>query len=136
MKMLVHITLALSVVGTVLCRPNYRDGIPNGYSVPNMCGTSAFWDPVGHMNPFHHTKSQNPFGAAYSASGRSWLAICNEDSDRDGKTNGEELGDPNCVWRPGQTPDGNAIGHPGICEPVGSQICSLQNFRCDCLEHC
>lgn len=63
MKMLVHITLALSVVGTVLCRPNYRDGIPNGYSVPNMCGTSAFWDPVGHMNPFHHTKSQNPFGA-------------------------------------------------------------------------
>lgn len=51
---------------------------------------------------------------AYSASGRSWLAICNEDSDKDGKTNGEELGDPNCVWRPGQTPDGNAIGHPGM----------------------
>ena len=36
------------------------------------------------------------------------------DSDKDGKSNGEELGDPNCTWQPGQTPAGHAIGHPGI----------------------
>lgn len=36
------------------------------------------------------------------------------DSDKDGKSNGEELGDPNCTWQPAQTPAGHAIGHPGI----------------------
>ncbi|VDI82148.1 Hypothetical predicted protein [Mytilus galloprovincialis] len=58
------------------------------------------------------------------------------DSDKDGKSNGEELGDPNCTWQPGQTPAGHAIGHPGICEPVGDSRCVWQKFACDCLEHC
>lgn len=31
----------------------------------------------------------------------------------DGKTNGEELGDPNCVWKQGDAPAGDATGHPG-----------------------
>ena len=35
------------------------------------------------------------------------------DSDKDGKTNGEELGDPNCTWTNGVTPTAAAIGHPG-----------------------
>lgn len=29
--------------------------------------------------------------------------MCQKDSDMDGKTNGEELGDPNCVWKQGDT---------------------------------
>ena len=44
---------------------------------------------------------------------RNWSAICNLDSDGDGKTNGEELGDPNCVWTKGETPNGPATSHPG-----------------------
>lgn len=39
--------------------------------------------------------------------------LCQKDSDMDGKTNGEELGDPNCVWKQGDTPAGDATGHPG-----------------------
>lgn len=35
------------------------------------------------------------------------------DSDRDNKTNGEELGDPNCVWTAGSIPEGVAQSHPG-----------------------
>lgn len=35
------------------------------------------------------------------------------DSDRDNSTNGEELGDPNCVWFEGQTPSGTPKSHPG-----------------------
>ena len=27
-------------------------------------------------------------------------ALCHMDSDGDGRTNGEELGDPDCVWQP------------------------------------
>ena len=36
------------------------------------------------------------------------------DSDNDGLTNGEELGDPNCIWEFGQRPEySETRGHPG-----------------------
>ena len=37
------------------------------------------------------------------------------DSDKDGKTNGEELGDPNCVWSEGEVPEltNFQLSHPG-----------------------
>ena len=38
-------------------------------------------------------------------------ALCMADSDGDGLTNGEELGDPHCTW-PGQSA-GKPLGHPG-----------------------
>lgn len=34
------------------------------------------------------------------------------DSDGDGLTNGEELGDPKCVWESGKAA-GKVMGHPG-----------------------
>ena len=39
--------------------------------------------------------------------------LCKMDSDMDGKSNGEELGDPECKWKPGTQPDRLPIGHPG-----------------------
>ena len=40
--------------------------------------------------------------------------ICRQDSDGDGKTNGEELGDPDSAWTPGQAPAASAnLTHPG-----------------------
>ena len=39
--------------------------------------------------------------------------LCQMDSDGDGKTNGEELGDPNCTWTPGAQPSmTTGITHP------------------------
>ena len=40
--------------------------------------------------------------------------LCEADSDSDGWTNGEELGDPKCLWREGmQDPVAAFISHPG-----------------------
>ena len=40
--------------------------------------------------------------------------LCRADSDGDGKTNGEELGDPDCVWTMGDEPEmTQGISHPG-----------------------
>ena len=40
--------------------------------------------------------------------------LCRKDSDGDGKTNGEELGDPSCDWTTGAVPQfANNISHPG-----------------------
>lgn len=36
------------------------------------------------------------------------------DSDKDGMTNGEELGDSSCKWRPGHPAPSLPIGHPGL----------------------
>ena len=42
------------------------------------------------------------------------MALCKEDSDGDGMTNGQELGDPNCVWTEGTIPSRtDNITHPG-----------------------
>ena len=61
----------------------------------------------------------NPFGAAFMTTGFQWTAeLCAADSDGDGKTNGEELGDPCCKWRAGDEPSlymaGFQPSHPGF----------------------
>jgi dopamine beta-monooxygenase len=41
-------------------------------------------------------------------------SLCRMDSDGDGKTNGQELGDPNCLWTEETIPDYvTGITHPG-----------------------
>lgn len=41
-------------------------------------------------------------------------SLCQLDSDNDGKSNGEELGDPNCVWAPGKSVQKKTgLTHPG-----------------------
>ena len=43
------------------------------------------------------------------------VTVCEMDSDLDGKTNGEELGDPNCVFQKGAFPQRNtSLSHPGL----------------------
>ncbi|XP_052090180.1 temptin-like [Mytilus californianus] len=60
--------------------------------------------------------------------------ICEMDSDGDGKTNGEELGDPKCEWYMEATNPviSNATGHPGICEPMSSLKCRDKNVGIYC----
>lgn len=43
------------------------------------------------------------------------VALCQMDSDGDGRTNGEELGDPNCTWttNSGKMNTTAGITHPG-----------------------
>ncbi|KAL4236657.1 hypothetical protein ACF0H5_005042 [Mactra antiquata] len=55
------------------------------------------------------------------------------DSDGDGKTNGMELGDPNCEWTMGSTPMyTSGLSHPGICDPFDSELCDGKPSFVDC----
>ncbi|CAH1784319.1 unnamed protein product [Owenia fusiformis] len=73
--------------------------------------------------------NRNAFGLAFDANGKVWNStLCNADSDNDGKTNGVELGDPNCVWTEGAVPEiTSGLSHPGVCEPWDSEKCLAQN---------
>ena len=66
--------------------------IPNGENVPHPCKSNTIWTGVGHLNEFGGGK-RNSFGFAFRGAGFKWTrTLCQEDSDNDGKTNGEELG--------------------------------------------
>ncbi|EQC29657.1 hypothetical protein SDRG_12661 [Saprolegnia diclina VS20] len=68
--------------------------LPNGNKV---AGTAA----VGHVDP-SGGGARNAFGKDFAANGLAWnTALCKLDSDGDGATNGEELGDPCCTWTAG-----------------------------------
>jgi len=102
---LLRINMHLAVVVTVLslaykghASPTYADLIPNGYSVPNPEPQGGVWAGVGHAKAGGGGE-RNPFGVDFAAEGHEWTkALCEKDSDGDGRSNGEELGDPECVW--------------------------------------
>ncbi|CAL1534136.1 unnamed protein product [Lymnaea stagnalis] len=87
-----------AVATTVLAFPSFRTRIPNGDKVPNPCPGGGTWQGVGHLNSTGGGPL-NPFGVDFDAALFQWTqALCRLDSDKDGKTNGEELGDPNCTF--------------------------------------
>ncbi|KAK3099429.1 hypothetical protein FSP39_004175 [Pinctada imbricata] len=69
------------------------------------------------------------------------VELCQLDSDGDGRTNGQELGDPDCLWSPGNDSvlSYSNVTHPAICEPLNDTVCEKQNkwlhcdheFKCD-----
>ena len=116
------------LVSTTLGFGSYRDQIPNGRSVRNPCGAGS-WQAVGHTQANKGSGGAlNSFANDFNAAGRQWnRQICQADSDGDGMTNGQELGDPNCTWQAGQPVYSASRGHPGICEPVTSSQCRQRN---------
>ncbi|KAK3605266.1 hypothetical protein CHS0354_037667 [Potamilus streckersoni] len=111
----------------------YQVKIPNGEIVPHPCKANYIWHGVGHNNALGGGE-RNPFGLSFYAAGMRWTkAFCQLDSDGDGKTNGDELGDPNCVWTPGKSPFKLVgLSHPGVCEPMNSSQCAGKNTWVDC----
>ena len=96
----------------VHAHPEYADQIPNGYNVKDVNGNP--WLGVGHERP-GGSGPLNPFGVDFQAAGYTWTQdLCKKDSDGDGASNGQELGDPNCVWTPGATPASSIVSHPGF----------------------
>lgn len=92
---------------------SYMRKIPNGFNVVGPDGSS--WSAVGHSAP-NKGASINVFGQDFKANGFQWTeTLCRMDSDGDGRSNGRELGDPDCVWQEGMEPTFNVnITHPGI----------------------
>ncbi|WAR31417.1 TBH1-like protein, partial [Mya arenaria] len=140
-------TFTLLLVST--CCHGYRffqDRIPNGANVPHPCRPGEIWMGVGHLNEMGGGE-RNPFGLDFYRNGKKWdRTICLQDSDEDGKSNGEELGDPECIWSEGDTPartDG--LSHPvkikcseppgfvsGVCDPWNSPECKERTSFVEC----
>ena len=124
-----HLSLAVIVgsLALVKCYPTFQNRIPNGAQIPNPCSPGEAWAAVGHKVP-GAGRGFNSFGEAFEANGKQWdIAICKADSDGDGATNGEEVGDPDCIWSGSGPAPSEATGHPGICEPVDSPNCQRAN---------
>lgn len=83
-----------------------------------LCAAIGHKDCRGGRHKAEDGTFLNAFGEAFRDAGYQWTAeLCAADSDGDGRTNGEELGDPCCVWLPGQPlPMAGAYetSHPGL----------------------
>ena len=108
-------------------RPHFRDRIPNGKTVPNPSIPGSVWSGVGHF-AVGGGGPRNPFGLDFQANDYEWTEeLCKQDSDGDGRSNGQELGDPNCIWSRDDIdeetgapflPEFPAESHPGIVDVV------------------
>lgn len=107
-------TVALAAVDSLEGFPSFAANVPNGASVRDCDG--VVWTAVGHENRDAGGLPLNAFGVDLQANGLSWAAVCALDSDGDGMTNGEELGDPDCTWTPEQGSEGllEPLSHPGL----------------------
>lgn len=82
---------------TVLAWPEYTPMIPNGGNVPD-------YPNIGHINE-DGEGGENAFGEDFAVYGDDWtMEYCMADSDGDGQTNGQELGDPCCEFNMNTNP--------------------------------
>ena len=102
------IVVSASLVATAAAaRPGFVSRIPNGsentcLNCHNSLGGGA----------------RNAFGRAYDSG--SWASICDSDTDGDGQTNGQELGDPNCVWTSGAAARTTDISNPSVASDTSA----------------
>eukprot|EP00756_Hemistasia_phaeocysticola_P059786 Hpha_TRINITY_DN36725_c0_g1::TRINITY_DN36725_c0_g1_i1::g.142135::m.142135 len=103
---------AASLPVFTLAIPSYTTLVPNARMVPAVTC-------IGSVNAAGGGGS-NPFGAAFVQGGRTWSReLCMADSDGDGYTNGQELGDPQCVWSPGLSATMvTGLSHPGLYSSI------------------
>jgi hypothetical protein len=109
-------------------RPSFVVRVPNGNRV---AGVAA----LGHLNAAGGGAT-NDFGEAFEGAGTSWTTqLCQADTDGDGATNGEELGDPCCTWTASTGFDGSATSpamqsptHPGV--PNSFTATQLASMTC------
>ncbi|KAF1785446.1 hypothetical protein JG687_00016217 [Phytophthora cactorum] len=108
------VTLLATSTGCVVLSPSvhampiYVSRIPNGENVP---GVKA----LGHEDTIGEETTRNVFGIAFEEVGMEWSKeLCEADSDEDGQTNGQELGDPCCIWKEDDTAQWTkGVSHPG-----------------------
>ena len=87
--------------------PGFFDLIPNGAMLQSNCSTCH--------DPVNGPPARNPFGMAFEQNVGWGPAVAQGDQDGDGRTSGEELGDPNGTWKSGD-PDPPCLP-PGCTNP-------------------
>ncbi|XP_061169062.1 temptin-like [Saccostrea echinata] len=125
--MMKHLFIFVVNAVSVLCvfsYPSYLANIPVN-DVPFLCRDNfneeyAYrTEYIGHELCDRETpkfSERNAFGIDFSSNNHNWTAICPIDSDGDGRSNGKEMGDPNCEWTPSVTLTLTAVSHPGYPE--------------------
>lgn len=111
------------VVPTAFAFERFVQKIPNADGFKNIKA-------LGHVNG-KGGGELNAFGVGFERAGKLWTEeFCNKDSDGDGQTNGEELGDPCCSWRE----TGNIAYMRGISDPSDptsrTNPLIFQNIQC------
>lgn len=123
MSPLLQMSLLLLLSSSCFSRPHFPARIPNGdaWSRPDSGLQCQF---LGHTRCIPGTP-RNSFGLDFKDAGLQWtMTLCEKDSDGDGLTNGEELGDPCCEW----TPDNptplrmTMLSHPGEKAMSGARL--------------
>ncbi|WIA30036.1 hypothetical protein OEZ86_000131 [Tetradesmus obliquus] len=111
---LVALCLAQLLVSSVHAYPRFKSELP---AIPVVAGQP--WPGVGHVAREGGGK-RNAFGKDFDEAGYRWTReLCRMDSDGDGFTNGQELGDPDCTWVKGQPQrTAAALSHPGLAKSV------------------
>lgn len=114
-----------------VARQSYQAKIPNGDKVRDSQNNQV--NGVGHINPAGRGL-RNPFGLDFAAANFEWTTeLCNMDSDCDGYSNGVELGDPQCQWEEGGTPQFDRhITHPGVANtehPADNILDTCKNYK-------
>ncbi|MFO0611719.1 MAG: hypothetical protein U0414_03960 [Polyangiaceae bacterium] len=125
--------LALSFAGTAEARSFRVKDIPNGNKYGCVsCHTSN----SGKTNTAFGNDSEKYLVGGGSKSQRhtDWASLCPLDSDGDGYTNGQELGDPDCTWMRGQANPPGPTSNPGKASSVPAPACG--NGKIDPGESC
>lgn len=114
-------------VDLICAHREYAVGIPNGVRIPCPpdvdCGGAGYCFAAGHERCLSSETTE--FGDDVEDGWTS--SACRADSDNDGWTNGDELGDPCCIWRRGETPTFmEGLSHPGssVSKPIRSSCSS------------
>lgn len=128
------LALSLLLMAKVAESRSFRVGdLPNGskFGCLNCHGTNT-----GSIRNDFGSEAQNYLAGAGGVQQQhvNWGPLCPFDSDGDGWTNGEELGDPNCTWKAGD-PDPKAfIFNPGDPDSYPVPVCG--NGKLDKDEPC
>lgn len=118
------------LIGGATAFPSYRLAVPNGDNAECDAGLEGclmgededcLCHGLGHKTCKGGSLPLNKFGKAFAAEGSKWtLDLCLDDSDGDGFTNGEELGDPCCTWSANgissEYTRNFKVSHPGVAE--------------------
>ena len=131
---LLHLILFLYFIQFIRCYRYYLHRLPNPNlvpcSLPDCSSEFQYCDSLGHSNCVYNQGNRNGFGNDFQSGSKMWtLDFCKKDSDGDGLTNGDELGDPCCEWNLGDTPRSKNVSHPGDKNSTtGLTSCLLDGF--------